>query len=81
MGRVGGGIAIIAFGAILTFAVNVDVGFLRIDVVGLIFMLTGLAFVMLGYRGQASSEREIRETHETEDGAQREIRRETHRPL
>jgi hypothetical protein len=40
---IGASILLIAIGAILTFALNVQVGFLDMDVVGWILMLAGVA--------------------------------------
>ena len=40
---IGGGIFLIALGAIITFAVHADVGWLELDVVGVIIMLSGVA--------------------------------------
>lgn len=44
---IGGAIFLIAVGAILAFAVKVDVGWLDLDVVGWVFMLAGLAVLLL----------------------------------
>jgi hypothetical protein len=40
---IGASILLIAIGAVLTFALNVQVGFLDLDIVGWIFMLAGVA--------------------------------------
>lgn len=40
---IGASILLIAIGAILTFALNVQVGFLDLDVVGWVLMLAGVA--------------------------------------
>jgi len=44
---IGASILLIAIGAILTFALNVQVGFLDLDVVGWVLMLAGLAGLIL----------------------------------
>jgi hypothetical protein len=43
---IGASILLIVVGAILTFALNVQVGFLDLDVVGWIMMLAGLAGII-----------------------------------
>lgn len=43
----GGGIFLVALGAILTFAVNVSVAGLDLAVIGVILMVAGLAIVLL----------------------------------
>jgi Domain of unknown function (DUF6458) len=40
---IGASVLLIAIGAILTFALNVQVGFLDLDVVGWVLMLAGIA--------------------------------------
>ena len=40
---IGGGIFLIAVGAILTFAVHADLSWIEIDVVGVIIMLAGVS--------------------------------------
>jgi hypothetical protein len=44
---IGGGIFLIALGAILAFAVHADVGWIDIDVVGAVIMLSGLAVLSI----------------------------------
>ena len=44
---IGGGIFLIAFGAILAFAVHADVGWIDIDVVGAVIMLSGVAVLSI----------------------------------
>lgn len=41
-------IALIAIGAILTFAVTFDIAGINIDVVGIILMLVGVVWLILG---------------------------------
>jgi len=49
MGRVGGGITLIVVGAILTFAVRVDVPGIGEYALGLILMLAGIALLVLHF--------------------------------
>ncbi|HWG99838.1 MAG TPA: DUF6458 family protein [Pilimelia sp.] len=44
---IGGGIFLIALGAILTFALNADVEWVELDVVGVVLMVAGLAVLAL----------------------------------
>jgi cyanate permease len=44
---IGGSIFLIALGAILAFAVNVDIGVLDLSIVGWVLMLAGLAGLVL----------------------------------
>ncbi|MPZ87708.1 MAG: hypothetical protein GEU81_06450 [Nitriliruptorales bacterium] len=48
MTTVGGSIAVIAIGAILTFAVTVEIAGLNLDAVGIILMLAGAVGVVIG---------------------------------
>lgn len=43
---IGGGIVLIVIGAILTFALKVDVSWLDLQVIGVIFMVAGAAVVV-----------------------------------
>jgi len=49
MGRVGGGITLIVVGAILTFAVRVDVPGIGEYALGLILMLAGIVLLVLHF--------------------------------
>jgi hypothetical protein len=44
---IGGGITLIAVGAILAFAVHISVGWLSLNVVGWVLMFSGLAALLL----------------------------------
>ena len=46
---IGGGIFLIAVGAILYFATNLHVAHISIDTVGLILMIAGVAGLVLGF--------------------------------
>ncbi|MFF2489006.1 DUF6458 family protein [Microbacterium sp. NPDC058062] len=45
---IGAGIALFAIGAILAFAVNVDLGWVNLDMVGYILMIAGAAVFLIG---------------------------------
>lgn len=45
--NIGTGIFLIAFGALLTFAVQGDLGWLDVQVAGLVLMLTGAVLIVL----------------------------------
>jgi uncharacterized membrane protein len=45
---IGAGIALIAIGAILTFAVNVEVEWVNLDLIGYILMAAGAVVLLLG---------------------------------
>ncbi|GAA5207186.1 DUF6458 family protein [Microbacterium kyungheense] len=45
---IGTGIALFAIGAILAFAVNVDVGWVSLDMVGYILMIAGAVVFLVG---------------------------------
>jgi hypothetical protein len=45
---IGGGIALIVIGAILTFALNVTVGWINLQLVGDILMVAGVIIVIIG---------------------------------
>lgn len=45
---IGGGIALIVLGAILTYAVEFDIAGINIDVIGIILMIGGLIGVVFG---------------------------------
>lgn len=45
---IGAGIVLVAIGAILVFAVNVDVGWLNLDMVGYILMVAGVVVFLMG---------------------------------
>lgn len=65
----GGGIALMAIGAILYFAVDVSFGAINIQVIGVILMIAGLAVVLISFlRGSSrrSSTRTV--TQENIDG-------------
>jgi Domain of unknown function (DUF6458) len=61
---IGGGIFLIAVGAILYFATNLHVAHISIDTVGLILMIAGAAGLVLGFVQQGiwsqRSRREVR---------------------
>jgi hypothetical protein len=59
---IGGGIALVAIGAILTFAVNFTLAGLNLDVVGVILMLAGAVIVVLGLMSYSASRRVVRTT-------------------
>jgi cytochrome c oxidase subunit IV len=46
--RIGTGIVLIVIGAILTFAVNVEVAWVNLDLIGYIFMAAGLVVLIFG---------------------------------
>ena len=79
MGRVGSGIFIVAIGAILTFALNVDLAGVQLDVVGWILMAAGLAIALWGIVNQATPDREVREVRDTPGGRERAVHRENDR--
>lgn len=69
---IGGSIALIALGAILTYAVEFDIAGLNIDVIGVILMIAGLIGLVFGvvwyFRATTASRRgervvERREVH------------------
>jgi membrane-bound ClpP family serine protease len=45
---IGAGIALFAIGAILVFAVNIDLGWLNLDMVGYILMIAGAVVFLMG---------------------------------
>ena len=45
---IGSGIALVVIGAILTFAVNIEIGWLDLDIVGSILMGAGAVIFVLG---------------------------------
>lgn len=70
---IGGGIVLIVIGAILTFALKVDVSWLDLQVIGVIFMVAGAAVVVFTVwfwnsrrrRGVATVVEEARLAHES----------------
>ena len=68
MGRVGSGILIAAVGAILAFAVTVDVAGIDIAVIGWILIIAGAAIAVWGIAVSASKDREVREVREGPTG-------------
>ncbi len=50
---IGMSIFLIAFGAILAFAVNAEVGGLEIETVGIILLIVGVVLALLGRSGRA----------------------------
>jgi hypothetical protein len=48
MGGIGAGLFLIALGAILRFAVTSELSWIRLDVVGVVLMLVGIASLLLG---------------------------------
>jgi hypothetical protein len=45
---IGSGIALVVIGAILTFAINIDLGWIDLDIVGSILMGAGVVIFILG---------------------------------
>ncbi len=45
---IGGGIALIVIGAILTFAINVETEFVNLDLIGYILMGAGVVVLLIG---------------------------------
>lgn len=45
---IGAGIVLVAIGAILVFALNVDIGWLNLDMVGYILMIAGVVVFLVG---------------------------------
>lgn len=74
MGRVGSGILIAAIGAILAFAVTVDVAGVELSVVGWILIAAGAAIAIWGVAVTASKDREVREVREG-PGGESEVRK------
>ena len=64
---IGGSIFLIAVGAILYFATNLQVAHVSIDTVGLILMIAGLAGLVLGFIQQGMSSRRARREITVED--------------
>ncbi|XVQ13064.1 DUF6458 family protein [Spirillospora sp. CA-255316] len=68
---IGGGLALIIIGAILTYAVEFDISGVDIRVVGIILMVGGLAGLIIGIARLASARRRpppaVREEHYYED--------------
>lgn len=60
---IGGSIFLIALGAILAFGVNADLGWLDLDVVGFVLMLSGLAGLMLTFHFWNRRRRAVTERH------------------
>jgi hypothetical protein len=48
MGAIGAGLFLIAFGAILRYAITAEVSWIRLDVTGVVLMLVGAATLVLG---------------------------------
>lgn len=66
---IGLGIFLLAIGAILTFAVNINIPYISDDVLGWILMACGLLAIVLSFVAQSqrqhvSSEHVVRETHQ-----------------
>jgi hypothetical protein len=53
------GITLLAIGAILTFAVNVHLGFVSPRIIGLVLMLTGITGLCLNQRGTGLLHRQL----------------------
>jgi len=64
---IGGSIFVIAVGAILYFATNVEVAQVSIDTVGLILMIAGAAGLVLGFAQQRALSRRSRREITIED--------------
>lgn len=64
---IAGSIFLIAVGAILYFATNVRVAHVSIDTVGLIFMIAGLAGLVLGFIQQGMWSRRTRRNVPVDD--------------
>ncbi len=65
---IGAGVFLIAVGAILTFALNVSVSGIDLDVVGIILMLAGLIGIALDLAIFAPRRRSYRETAVSDPG-------------
>ena len=70
MTAIGAGLFLIAFGAILKYAVTAEASWIRLDVVGIVLMLVGAASLVLGLviynnrrRGTVLTQRRIWEEH------------------
>jgi hypothetical protein len=70
MGAIGAGLALIALGAILNYAITGDLSWIRLDVVGVVLMLVGFASLALGLlvynnrrHGTVLTQRRIWEEH------------------
>jgi Domain of unknown function (DUF6458) len=48
MTAIGAGLFLIAFGAILKYAITADVSWIRLDISGVVLMLVGFASMLLG---------------------------------
>lgn len=78
---IGTGIALVVIGAILTFAVNVDVAWLDLDLIGYILMGAGVVVFLIGIVLMARRRRTdvVTRTETAPDGAQQ-TRRSTRSP-
>lgn len=74
---IGGGIALFVIGAILAFAVNVDVQWVNLDLIGYILMGAGVLVFFIGIILVARRRRSDTVTHTTTDGGERVTRRST----
>jgi len=74
---IGAGIALIVIGAILAFAINVDTGWVDLDLIGYILMGAGVVVVLIGIVLLARGRRTNSVTRETIDpeSGQRVVRR------
>jgi hypothetical protein len=72
---IGGSLALIIIGAILTYAIELDISGVDIRVVGIILMIGGLAGLVIGIVRLATARRRVpppvREEHYYEDGPPR----------
>lgn len=73
---IGASIFLIVIGAILKFAMNVEVAQINLDTVGIILMIAGGAGLILGFIQEAMARRARREAQEDARQAQMEGRRE-----
>ncbi|MEJ3404132.1 DUF6458 family protein [Rathayibacter sp. YIM 133350] len=59
---IGGGIFLIALGAILVWALNVDLGWLDLDIVGYVLMAAGVVILIVGLALLLRRRRSVSET-------------------
>ena len=59
---IGSGIALIVIGAIITFAINIEISWIDLDIVGSILMGAGLVIFILGIVGM-TRKRQVVELH------------------
>jgi hypothetical protein len=57
--RTTSGVTLVAIGAILSFAISLNIGFISVQIVGLVLMLTGITGLCLNQRGTGLLERRL----------------------